>query len=249
MADRKILVAGNWKMNTIASEASDLTKGIIDEISNFGQTEVLICPPFVWLGPVAIIVTGTNIRIGAQNMHWEDKGAYTGEISAAMLQSVGCEYVIIGHSERRQYFGETDETINKKLNRAIDTCLTPIICLGETLEQRETDKTDEIIIGQFEKCFEGFSEFNKVVIAYEPIWAIGTGKSATPDQAQQVHRLLRDLLRKQTGDFDKIRLLYGGSVKPDNASVLISKEDIDGFLVGGASLKAADFVDIIKATI
>jgi triosephosphate isomerase len=248
MSDRKILVAGNWKMNTIATDASELARGVAQELESFGQTEVLLCPPFVWLGPVAIMLDGTGIKLGAQNMYWESKGAYTGEISAAMLKSVGCEYVILGHSERRQYFGETDETINKKLIKAIEYDLTPIVCMGETLAEREANKTTDIITGQFGRCFKDFAEFEKIVIAYEPVWAIGTGKTATPEQAQEVHKLLRELLKKQSEYFERIRLLYGGSVKPDNAFELIKKDDIDGFLVGGASLKAKDFVGIIKAT-
>jgi len=166
-----------------------------------------------------------------------------------MLKSTDCEYVILGHSERRRYFGETNDLINKKLFKAIETGLTPIVCLGESLEIRESGKTNDVISRQFEKCFDNFKDFDKVVIAYEPVWAIGTGKTATPEQAQDVHKLLRDLLSQKTDAFDKVRLLYGGSVKPGNAADLIGKDDIDGFLVGGASLKADDFCGIIEATL
>lgn len=249
MSARKTLVAGNWKMNTTADEALVLAGEIAKAYGSSEQTEILLCPPFVWLGLVSSIIKATEIKLGGQNMYWEEKGAYTGEISPAMLKSVGCDYVIIGHSERRQYFGETDQTINKKLFKAIETELIPIVCLGESLEIRESGKTNNIITDQFEICFKDFAEYEKIVIAYEPVWAIGTGKTATPEQAQDVHKLLRDLLSQKTEAFDKVRLLYGGSVKPGNAADLIGKDDIDGFLVGGASLKADDFCGIIKAVL
>ena len=247
MSERKVLVAGNWKMNTMADEALELVSEIAKAYGASEQAEILLCPPFVWLGLVGSIVKATNIKLGGQNMYWEEKGAYTGETSPAMLKSAGCDYVIIGHSERRLYFGETDQTINKKLFKAIEIGLTPVVCLGESLEIRESGKTNDIIANQFENCFKDFTEFEKIVIAYEPVWAIGTGKTASPEQAQDVHKLLRDLLSQRTDAFDKVRLLYGGSVKPGNAPDLISKDDIDGFLVGGASLKADDFCGIIKA--
>jgi triosephosphate isomerase len=246
MADRTTLVAGNWKMNTTADDAVNLARDIVKAKSSFGNTEVLLCPPFVWLGPVGEVIKNSGIKLGAQNMYWEDKGAFTGEISPAMLKSAGCQYVIIGHSERRQFFGETDETINKKLFKAVQAGLTPVVCLGESLQIRESGRTDEIITGQFEKCFKDFNDFDKIVIAYEPVWAIGTGKTATKEQAQQVHHLLRTLLAKITDAAERVRILYGGSVKPDNAADLIAMPDIDGFLVGGASLKALDFVGIIS---
>ena len=247
MADRRTLVAGNWKMNTTADGAVSLAEGIIKSQDTFKQVEALLCPPFVWLGSVGDVIKGTDIKLGGQNMFWEDKGAYTGEISPLMLKSAGCDYVIIGHSERRLYFGETDETINKKLFKAIESGLTPIVCLGESLDIRESGKTNDVITGQFEKCFDNFKDFDKVVIAYEPVWAIGTGKTATPQQAQEVHKLMRNLMSQKTDASEQVRLLYGGSAKPGNAADLIAMADIDGFLVGGASLKADDFTGIITA--
>ena len=244
---RKPLVVGNWKMNTTADEAIELARSITTDIGAIIETDIVICPPFVWLSPIASVITNTSIKLGAQNLHWEDKGAYTGEISARMLKDVGCEYVIIGHSERRQYFGETDQSVNQKLKKAIDAELTPIVCLGESLQDREANRTNALITNQFNNGFEGFTDFEKVIIAYEPIWAIGTGKTATAEQAQEVHGLLRELLRQKTDGYNEVRILYGGSVKPKNAADLIAQPDINGFLVGGASLKAKDFKAIIKA--
>lgn len=249
MASRKTLIAGNWKMNTTADEAIKLAKDIAKAAPEINQTDLLICPPFVWLSTIAGIIKNTDVKLGAQNMYWEDKGAYTGEISPGMLKSAGCQYVILGHSERRLYFGETDKTINTKLNKAIDSSMIPVVCLGESLEIRENGKTNDVITKQFKECFKGFTQFDGIIVAYEPVWAIGTGKTATPEQAQDVHKLLRELLKSQTDAYDKVRILYGGSVKPGNAGELITKEDIDGFLVGGASLKAADFIGIAKAAI
>ena len=246
---RTTLVAGNWKMNTLADDAAGLAKAIAKSAKAFGPSEVLLCPPFVWLSKVAEIIKGTPVKLGAQNMLWEDVGAFTGEISAPMLKAAGCQYVIIGHSERRQFFGETDLTVSMKLHKAVKTGLTPIICLGESLQERESNQTERIITTQFANGFKDFDDFEKVVIAYEPVWAIGTGKTATAEQAQEIHALLRRLLQEKTKKFDKIRILYGGSVKPENAGELIGQQDIDGFLVGGASLKADDFKAIIAATL
>lgn len=243
---RKPLVAGNWKMNTSADEAIDLAKGVVANAEGLDKIDVVLCPPFVWLSSVAPIIKSTSVKLGAQNMHWEDKGAYTGEISARMLKSVGCDYVIIGHSERRQCFGETSQIVNKKLKRAIEARLTAIVCLGESLKEREAGRTNSIITGQFNYSFEGITDFEKLVIAYEPIWAIGTGKTATAEQAQEVHKLLRKLLQQKTDSYDEVRILYGGSVKPNNAAELIAQDDIDGFLVGGASLNVSDYTTIIK---
>jgi triosephosphate isomerase (TIM) len=245
---RKILVAGNWKMNTLADQAAELASGVAGADSKFGDTEVLLCPPYVWLERVKEAIKGSRVKLGGQNMLWEDSGAYTGEISGQMLKSAGCEYVIIGHSERRQYFGETNLTVNRRLKKAIEVGLTPIVCLGEMLQEREENRTEDVITKQFTEGFDSFSEFKKIVIAYEPVWAIGTGKTASPEQAQEIHRLLRELLKKATSDYEEIRLLYGGSVKPGNADELIGQPDIDGFLVGGASLKASDFTAIIQAS-
>jgi triosephosphate isomerase len=244
---RKPLVAGNWKMNTTADEAIELARSIATDIGAIAETDIVLCPPFVWLSSIASVITNTSIKLAAQNLYWEDKGAYTGEISARMLKDVGCDYVIIGHSERRQYFGDTDQTVNNKLKKAIEVELTPIVCLGESLQDREADRTSALITKQFNNGFEGFTDFEKVIIAYEPIWAIGTGKTATTKQAQEVHSLLRGLLRQKTKSYGEVRILYGGSVKPENAAELFAHADIDGFLVGGASLKADDFITIIRA--
>jgi triosephosphate isomerase len=245
---RKILVAGNWKLNTLTDSAVDLANGVVEGSGEFGDTEVLLCPPFIWLQAVRKVIKDSPVKLGGQNLFWEDKGAFTGEISGAMLKSAGCEYVIIGHSERRQYFGESDITVNKRLKKAMDNDLTPIICLGENLEQREQGQTETVITEQFNGGFREFDDFDKIVIAYEPVWAIGSGKTASPEQAQEIHQLIRKLLNDKTGAGGNIRILYGGSVKPGNADDLIAMPDIDGFLIGGASLKAEDFVAIIKAT-
>jgi triosephosphate isomerase len=244
---RKPLIAGNWKMNTDRHEAKALTKSIVDSVGRIYKVDVVLCPPSLWLHDTEKVIRDSHICLGAQNLHWEEKGAFTGEISAPMLKSASCKFVIIGHSERRQYFGETDETVNRKIKAAHAFGLIPIVCLGETLAQREANETNRVITNQFENGFKNVSDFSNIVIAYEPIWAIGTGKTATPEQAQDVHSLLRSLLKTKTNSFESIRILYGGSVKADNAAILFGKEDIDGFLVGGASLKAADFSAIIKA--
>lgn len=236
-------------MNTLPDQATDLAKGIVDAESRFNGTEVLLCPPYIWLNLVNDIIKGTQIKLGAQNMLWEDSGAFTGEISGRMLKAASCEYVIIGHSERRQFFGETNLTVNQKLKKAVEVGLTPIVCVGEILREREDGKTEQVIAEQFSQGFADFDAFKKVIIAYEPVWAIGTGKTATPNQAQEIHQLLRELLKGVTPAYQDIRLLYGGSVKPGNADELISQPDIDGFLVGGASLKASDFVAIIQASL
>jgi triosephosphate isomerase len=246
---RKPLVAGNWKMNTDRHEAASLAKGVVDSIGRQYKADIVLCPPFVWLHEVGMVLRDSNVSLGAQNFHWEDKGAFTGEISGPMLKSVGCKYAIIGHSERRQLFGETDATVNKKLKKALDIGLYPIVCLGETLAERESNKTGEIVSNQFRGAFEGVNDFQNITIAYEPVWAIGTGRNATPGQAQEVHRLLRQMLKDKTREFDKIRILYGGSVKPENAGELCVQADIDGFLVGGASLKAIDFAAIVNAAL
>jgi len=210
----------------------------------------VICPPFTNLTEVAKIVQGTNIGLSAQNIYWEDSGAYTGEISSPMLKELGCQYVIIGHSERRAYFGETNETVNKKIKAALAHNLTPIVCVGEVLEQRENGKTFDVVKDHVFRALEGILEADakKIIIAYEPVWAIGTGKTATPEQAQEVHAFIRGLLKELYNEevASAIRIQYGGSVKPDNAKDLLAKEDIDGALVGGASLKIDSFVKIIQ---
>jgi len=244
---RKPMVAGNWKMNANRQEAEILARGVVDKTGWLGDVDVVLCPPYVWLADVARVIGSSRTGLGAQNLFWEDKGAFTGEISAAMLKSAGCKYVIVGHSERRQYFGETDSSVNMRLKKALEIGLSPIVCIGETLTERESGKTGEVIKKQFLGCFEGVADFGNIIIAYEPVWAIGTGRNATPQQAQEVHYLIRQLLSEQTIDFENVRILYGGSAKPENARELFACADIDGFLVGGASLKAADFAAIISA--
>jgi triosephosphate isomerase len=213
--------------------------------------EVAVCPPFPYLIPVAKALQGTTIKVGGQNMHWEEEGAFTGEVSPRMLKDAGCHFVIMGHSERRQFFGETDEKINKKIKKALSIGLAPIVCVGELLAEREAGTTEKVIRTQLEGCFKNLTpeEMKKLVIAYEPVWAIGTGKTATPEQAQEVHRFIRGWLSGAFGKdaAESIRIQYGGSVKPDNAKALMSQPDIDGALVGGASLKADGFAAIVRA--
>jgi len=248
---RKKIIAGNWKMNNNLQESEKL----IVELKNLLQNEkpnceVIICPPFTSLTEASKLIDGSLIKLGAQNMHFEENGAYTGEISASMLKSVGCEFVILGHSERRNIFGETDEVINTKIMKALSIELKPIFCVGELLEEREAGTTNDVIKHQVLKGLEGISanEMKNILIAYEPVWAIGTGKTATPDQAQEVHEFIRDLIEIKYSHTvsSKLVIQYGGSVKPDNAKELLSQKDIDGALVGGACLKADSFLGIIK---
>lgn len=248
---RKKIIAGNWKMNKLRGEAVELVKELVPLVEGIDAVDIVVCPVYVSLPAVYEIIKDTNIELGAQDCFWEDSGAYTGEISAPMLKDVGVKYVVIGHSERRQYFCETDEWVNKKTKAALKAGLTPIVCVGERLEEREAGKTIDVISGQLEGGFSGFekAEIEKCVIAYEPVWAIGTGKTATPEQAQEVHSFIRGWLAEKFGKdvSEKIRIQYGGSVKPANAKSLLSQPDIDGALVGGASLKAQDFAEIVKA--
>jgi triosephosphate isomerase (TIM) len=248
---RAAVVAGNWKMYTNAAEAEALVRGLAPLVSGVKNVEVAVCPPFPYLIPVAKALQGTQVRVGGQNMHWEDEGAFTGEVSPRMLTDAGCRFVILGHSERRQFFGETDEKINKKIKKALSSGLTPIVCVGEMLAEREAGTTEKIIRGQLEGCFQSLTpgDMVKLVIAYEPVWAIGTGKTASPEQAQDVHRFIRAWLSGAFGKdtAESIRIQYGGSVKPDNAKALMSQPDIDGALVGGASLKADGFAAIVRA--
>ena len=244
---RKPLMAGNWKMNKTIPEAVAMVSELKGKIADVKDVDVLICPTFTAISALANEAKGTNINIGAQDIFWEAKGAFTGEIAPNMLVDAGCKYVIIGHSERRQYFGETNETVNKKVKAALAIGLIPVVCVGETLQERESDVTFKVIEAQVREGLKDLSkeDAEKVVIAYEPVWAIGTGKTATPDQAQEVHAFIR----KVYGEMyccaaDKIRILYGGSVKPENVSELMKKEDIDGGLVGGASLKGSEFYEI-----
>ncbi|MBN1930135.1 MAG: triose-phosphate isomerase [Desulfobacterales bacterium] len=250
MENRRSLIAGNWKMFKTSSDAIDTVKEIVRRLKQVIDIDIMIAPPFISISSVAYIAGQSNIAIGAQNLFWEKEGAYTGEISAPMLLSVGCRYVIIGHSERRQYFGETDETVNKKMRAAINYDLTPILCIGESEKERESKDTFSVLDKQVKKGLKGFSKENlkKLVLAYEPIWAIGTGKTATSNQAQEVHRFLRLLLEKNFGNMlaESTRIIYGGSVKPDNINELMAMDDVDGALVGGASLSAETFCKIVN---
>ena len=249
---RRIFITGNWKMNKTASEAQALARELRGMVSMVREkVEIAVAPPFTALAPVAKALEGSNIGLAAQNCHWESAGAYTGEVSAPMLKDAGCAYCIVGHSERRQYFGETDETVNRRAQAVVKAGLVPIVCVGETLAEREAGRTLEVVTRQVKGALLGFSgpEAAAFVLAYEPVWAIGTGKTATSAQAQEIHAHLRELL---TGLFSRevaegMRIQYGGSVKADNAAELLGKSDVDGALVGGASLKAADFAAIVKA--
>jgi triosephosphate isomerase len=249
---RIILIAGNWKMNPAArSDAMALAEAVKTGVGQLAAVRVVLCPPSVYLGDVDRVLEGSPIGLGAQNMHWEPQGAYTGEVSAAMLMDVGCTHVILGHSERRHGMGETDTQVNLKLQRALAAGLLPIVCVGETKEERQSDQTEQIVGSQLERSLAGLSaeQLAGTVLAYEPIWAIGTGLTATPNQAQSAQKFIRDRLAAQFGEAtaDRVVVLYGGSVKPDCVAELLACPDIDGALVGGASLNAADFVAIVGA--
>jgi triosephosphate isomerase len=245
---RRSFIAGNWKMNLNREQAVALAKALVERSGDFGHLDLAVCPPSVYLDAVGQVVAGSRIGLGGQNMYHEASGAFTGEISAAMLLDVGCRYVIVGHSERRQLLGETDEQINRKVLAALAAGLTPIMCVGELLNQREAGQTAAVIRAQFAGSLAGLTaeQMRSVVIAYEPVWAIGTGKVATPEQAQEVHLDLRKLIaQRYNADLaQQVRIQYGGSVKPSNAAELLSQPDIDGALVGGASLTADDFLGI-----
>jgi triosephosphate isomerase len=249
---RKPIIAGNWKMNKTAGEARDLASKLIPLVSGAQNREIVLGPTFTALQAVADAIKGTNIALSGQNMHWEDKGAFTGEISAEMLLDLGCKYVIIGHSERRQYFGETDETVNKKVKQSLKKGLLPILCVGETLAEREAGKLAEIISRQVSGGLKDVSadDAKKAVIAYEPVWAIGTGKTATPEQANEVHALIRQKVKSlyNAEIAEGLRIQYGGSVTPENVSSLMAMPDIDGALVGGASLKPETFAALVNFT-
>ncbi len=242
------IIAGNWKMYKTIPEARELVTGIKEKLKATGQVEVVVCPPFTALAPVAEVLKGSGIGLGAQDLFWEEEGAYTGEVSPVMLRDLGCQYVIIGHSERRQYFGETDETVNKKVKAALAHGLRPIICVGESLAQREAGETETLVATQVEKALAGVeaTEIPQIVIAYEPIWAIGTGRSSTGEDANQVIGLIRKtiarLYRQELAD--QVRIQYGGSVKPENIKEFMTQPEIDGALVGGASLKVDSFLAI-----
>jgi triosephosphate isomerase len=249
---RKLIIAGNWKMNKTVAESLALVDDLKIELAGIREVDLVVCPPFTALKPVSDALTNTAIKLGAQHMHWENFGAWTGEICASMLRDLYCSYVIIGHSERRQFFGETDETVNKRVKAALAAHLHPIICLGETLEERESQKTNRVLERQARGGLAGLTneEINDSILAYEPVWAIGTGRNATPEQAQHTHAFLRGLCGEMFGESgSRVRIQYGGSVKPGNARELMSQPDIDGALVGGASLQARSFIDIVKNSI
>jgi len=246
---RRPFIAGNWKMNLHRAAAVSLAAGVAERAQRIDGIDLAVCPPFVYLEAVGKAIAGSKVALGAQNMYYQSEGAYTGEISAAMLRDLGCRYVILGHSERRHILGETDEEINKKVHVAVGAGLTPIVCVGETLPQREAGQTLEVIRRQFDGSLAGLpaEQMSALVIAYEPVWAIGTGKVATPQQAEEVHADLRKLMadRYNPKVADAVRIQYGGSVKAENAAELLGQPDIDGALVGGASLKVDQFMGIV----
>lgn len=248
---RRKFIAGNWKMNTTRADGAALATAIAQAVGKRDDVEVALCPPSVYLEAVAQVVLGSSVGVGAQNCYHEAKGAFTGELSPAMLVDIGCQYVILGHSERRQIFRETSADVSKKVHAALGAGLTPIVCVGETLDERKANRTTSIVREQIEGSLAGLSaeQIGKIVIAYEPVWAIGTGVVATPDQAEEVHADLRRLLEKNYNSAvaQGVRIQYGGSVNAENAATLLSQPNIDGALVGGASLKADSFLAIIEA--
>lgn len=248
--ERKLIIAGNWKMNKTVAEAQDLVKGLKLELANVKDIDVVVCPPFTALNDVSREVIDSDIRLGAQNMSEQSGGAYTGDISALMLKEFLVRYVILGHSERRQYHNESDALINTKTKAAHAASLRPIVCVGETLDEREGGKVEEVITTQVKGCLAGLekNQMEETIIAYEPVWAIGTGKTATSEQAQEVHALIRKTVAElfDEATAKRVRIQYGGSVKPANARELMSQPDIDGALVGGAALEVRSFSDIVK---
>jgi triosephosphate isomerase len=247
---RKKLMAANWKMFKTPQQTQAFFADFLPLVAGHERDEIAVCPPFVDLPAAVEAARGSQVFIGAQDMYWQGEGAFTGEISTSMLQAVGCTHVIIGHSERRQFFGETDDTVNLKLKAALEAGLIPIVCVGEVLEEREAGLTDDVLRRQCLRAFHTLSakKAGKLVVAYEPVWAIGTGKTATPELASQAHQLIRSEAAKAFGDdfAANLRILYGGSVKPENAQALMSEEEIDGALVGGASLDPKSFAAIVK---
>lgn len=245
---RKPIIAGNWKMHKTIAEALEFVNEVKDRVNN-DKVEAVICAPFTLLKDLKQATKGTNIKIGAQNMHFEEKGDFTGEISPLMLKELDMDYVVIGHSERRQYFNETDETVNKKVLKALEVGIDPILCVGETLEEREAGNTKDVCKVQVEKALENVSkeDLAKVVIAYEPVWAIGTGKTATSEDANDVIAYIREVVANLYGELaNEVRIQYGGSVKPSNVAEIMNQSDIDGALVGGASLEANDYVELVN---
>ncbi|SHH01300.1 triose-phosphate isomerase [Tepidibacter thalassicus] len=246
---RTPIIAGNWKMHKTIKEAVDFVNEVKDKVANT-DVEAVICAPFTLLKDLKEVTKGTNIKIGAQNMHFEEKGAFTGEISPLMLKEIEVDYVIIGHSERRQYFNETDETVNKKVLKALEYGIKPIVCVGETLEERETEKTKDVVKYQVEKALENVDKdrVKDIVIAYEPIWAIGTGKTASSKDANDVISYIREVVASVCGEevSEEVRIQYGGSVKPNNVEEIMNESDIDGALVGGASLNPSDYIELVN---
>ena len=248
---RKPIIAGNWKMNKTVAEAKSLAEGIKIDLSECTSVDVVLCPPFTALKTVSDSISGTQIKLGAQNMNAEVSGAFTGEVSPEMLRDIYCHYVILGHSERRTLYGETDAIVNAKVKSALKNNLLPIACVGETLEERDADKVEEVVERQVRNSLADLTadEMKKAIIAYEPVWAIGTGRTATPEQAQEVHALIRKVLADIFDDStaQSVRIQYGGSMKPDNATELLAQPDIDGGLIGGAALDPHSFTQIVKA--
>ena len=248
--NQKPFIAGNWKMNKTIPEALELVRALVQKSPELKEAEMVVIPPFTALKAVSQEIEGSQLKLGAQNLFWEERGAFTGEISPIMLKEAGCQYVVVGHSERRQYFGETNETVNKKIKAALNHSLIPIVCLGESLEERKKEQTIEKVARQINEGLQGLSqkEVRQIIIAYEPIWAIGTGLTATPSQAQEVHAFIRGQLEERYGNeiASCAIILYGGSVKPANTWALLKERDINGALVGGASLEADSFIKIIE---
>ncbi len=247
---RRLLIAGNWKMNLTLAAALELVEGLKKEAASVTDVDIAVCPPSIYVQPVAAALKGTNIGVGAQNAYFEKEGAFTGEVSMGMLTDVGCRYVILGHSERRNVLGESSEMVNVKVHAALDAGLIPIVCVGELLKEREAGTTEQVVRRQFDGSCSGLTadQMAKCVIAYEPVWAIGTGKVATPDQAEEVHAAIRKMIEKNFGQdvAEVVRIQYGGSVNDKNAKEILAKPNVDGALVGGASLKVASFMGIVR---
>jgi len=242
------VIAGNWKMHKTVEEACALAEAVLDGTAGVSHCQVVMAPPYTALYPVSAVLRGTPLVLAAQNVHWEPKGAFTGEISLPMLEEIGCGMAIVGHSERRQYFGETDQTVNRRVRAVLQSSLQPVICIGETLEERETDKHYDIITQQLAAGLDGLTRQSllRIILAYEPVWAIGTGRTATPETAQEMHAYIRNRLSGMFGEeAQEVRILYGGSVKPGNIASLMQQPDVDGALVGGACLEADSFLSII----
>lgn len=255
LTNKKPFIAGNWKLHKTNTDALVLVRAIMEEVKDIsaGDAEIVVMPPFTALSPVAGVLKSSGIQLGAQNLYWEDDGAFTGEISGPMLKDAGCRFVVAGHSERRQYFGETNQTVNKKVQAALSHQLIPVMCIGETLEEKEDKQTFQKVETQITEGLDQITaeQIRNIIIAYEPIWAIGTGRTATPEQAGEVHSFIREKLNKKYGkdSGDYVIILYGGSVKPENAYSLIKEKNINGALIGGASLKAGSFAEITKEAI